>query len=68
MSRTGRKKVQKKQAQSARETAKPVRDRVITFRLSEEEAALIQKTADRVPLARYSRDAVLTRAAADAKK
>ena len=43
------------------------RDRVITFRLSEEEAALIAKAADRVPLARYSRDAILAKAAADAK-
>ncbi len=43
------------------------RDRVITFRISAEEAGLIQKAADRVPLARYSRDAVLARADADAK-
>ncbi len=44
------------------------RDRVITFRISAEEAGLIRKAADRVPLARYSRDAVLASAAADAKK
>jgi hypothetical protein len=44
------------------------RDRVITFRISAEEATLIQKAADRVPLARYSRDAVLARAVVDAKK
>ncbi len=44
------------------------RDRVITFRISAEEAGLIRKAADRVPLARYSRDAVLARASMDAKK
>ena len=44
------------------------RSRVITFRITEAEAALIQKAADRVPLARYSRDAVLARAKSDAKK
>ena len=46
---------------------KPARDHVITFRISSYEAGLIQRAADRVPLARYSRDAVLARAAADAK-
>ena len=44
------------------------RGRVITFRISDAEAALIRKAADRVPLARYSRDAVLARAKSDAKK
>ena len=38
------------------------RDKVITFRISAEEATFIQKAADRVPLARYSRDAVLAAA------
>ncbi len=61
MSRTARKKVQKK-AKPAPKAAKPARDRVITFRLSADEAALIAKAADRAPLARFSRDAVLARA------
>ena len=43
------------------------RDKVITFRISTQEAALIAKSADRVPLARYSRDAVLARAATEVK-
>ena len=42
------------------------RARVITFRISDAEVTLIQQAADRVPLARYSRDAVLARAKADA--
>ena len=44
------------------------RDQVITFRISADETALIKRAADRCPLARYSRDAVLTKAAMDAKK
>ena len=44
------------------------RARVITFRISDDEVTLIQQAADRVPLARYSRDAVLARAKSDAKK
>ncbi len=44
------------------------RTRVITFRINDAEAGLIQRAADRVPLARYSRDAVLARAKSDAKK
>lgn len=43
------------------------RDRVITFPISPDEAALIAKAADRVPLARYSRDAVLVKATAEVK-
>ena len=43
------------------------RDRVITFRISAQEASLIAKAADRAPLARYSRDAVLARAQADTR-
>ena len=44
------------------------RTRVITFRISDGEVGLIQRAADRVPLARYSRDAVLAQAKSDAKK
>ena len=63
------KKARRKQAAPASPKAEPVaRDRVITFRISSDEATLIQKAADRVPLARYSRDAVLARASMDAKK
>ena len=61
------KKVTKKAVEKAAETPVP-RDRVITFRISEDEAALIAKSADRIPLARYSRDAVIARAETDAKK
>ena len=61
MSRTARKKVQKKKAQPAQKTT-AARDRVITFRLSAEEASLIAKAAHREPLARYSRRAVLAHA------
>jgi hypothetical protein len=66
-----RKKVQststKKAAPAAEKPERVQRDRVITFRISEEEASLIAKAADRVPLARYSRDAVLAKAAAETK-
>ena len=61
----------RKSTKAAKATAsgKPMpRGRVITFRISDAEATLIQEAADRVPLARYSRDAVLARAKADAKK
>ncbi len=74
MSRTARKKVQKKKAQarktakSAPKAARPARDRVITFRLSADEAGLIARAADREPLASYSRRAVLTCAEAHAKQ
>jgi len=71
MSRTARKKVQRKKAQPARKTAKSApkaaRDRVITFRLSADEASLIARAADREPLARYSRRAVLAAAEAASK-
>ncbi len=50
-----------------RKVGRVQRDQVITFRLSAEEADLIAKAADRAPLARYSRDAVLARAQQDAK-
>jgi hypothetical protein len=70
--RMARKKVQststtKKAAPAAEKPERVQRDQVITFRLSKEEAAMIAKAADRVPLARYSRDAVLSKAAADTK-
>ena len=56
-------------AAKALASAQPeLRTRVITFRISDTEAGLIQGAADRVPLARYSRDAVLARAKSDAKK
>ena len=59
----------KTKATPARKRADRVsRDRVITFRISEEEATLIAKASDRIPLARYSRDTVLARAATDANK
>ena len=68
---TSRKKATKKAAGKAAQAPKKPRrvsrDRVMTFRISEEEAALIAKAADRIPLARFSRDAVLAKAAADAK-
>ena len=62
-----RKSVSKK----ARTEAKPVatsREQVITFRLSSDEVALIAKAADREPLARYSRRAVLAAAKAASKR
>ena len=62
-----RKSVRKAAKATASAQAQP-RARVITFRISDAEAALIVKAADRVPLARYSRDAVLARAKSDAKK
>jgi len=67
-----RKKVQststtKKAAPAAEKAERVQRDQVITFRISAEESALIAKAADRVPLARYSRDAVLAKATADTK-
>jgi len=67
-----RKKVQsssttKKAAPAAEKPERAQRDQVITFRISAEESALIAKAADRVPLARYSRDAVLAKATADTK-
>ena len=68
---TRNKKTTKKGTKKAAPARKPAervsRDRVITFRISGEEAGLIAKAADRIPLARYSRDAVLAKAAADAK-
>ncbi len=68
MARKPTKKATKKKAALAKATQEQPRDRVITFRISSDEATLIQKAADRVPLARYSRDAVLARASMDAKK
>ncbi len=63
-----RKSVRKKKAASAgRNVERAMRDQVITFRLSADEAALIAKAADRAPLARYSRDAVLACAQQAAK-
>ncbi len=68
MARKSTKQASRKKATPAKARAAQIaRDRVITFRISAAEATLIQKAADRVPLARYSRDAVLARAAADAK-
>ena len=68
MARKSTKKTTKKKAAPAKAQAKQVaRDRVITFRISAEEASRIAKAADRVPLARFSRDAVLAKAAADTK-
>ena len=68
MSRTTRKKVQKTRRAGVGRSKQVARDRVVTFRLSGEEADLIAKAADRIPLARYSRDAVLARAQADTRK
>ncbi len=68
MARKSPKKATTKKAAPAKTAQEQPRDRVITFRISAQEATLIAKAADRVPLARYSRDAVLARAAADAKK
>ena len=56
-------------ATKAKRTAeREPRAKVITFRISDAESTLIQKAADRVPLARYSRDAALARAKSDAEK
>ena len=63
-----RKPVRKQKGGPATPKARVSRDKVVTFRISAEEADLIAKAADRVPLARYSRDAVLVRATADLKK
>ena len=58
-----RKSVRKKKAAPAtKKTARVARRQVVTFRLSDQEAALIAKAADREPLARYSRRAVLAAA------
>ena len=57
----------KKPAPAAEKAERVPRDSVITFRISADEASLIAKAADRVPLARYSRDAVLAKAATDTK-
>ena len=68
MARKSVKKQRKKGVSAQRGAEHVARNRVITFRISADEATLIQNAADRVPLARYSRDAVLAMAAADAKK
>ena len=68
MARKSTKKATKRKAAPAKAAAELPRDRVITFRISATEATVIAKAADRIPLARYSRDAVLARATADAKK
>ena len=59
----------KKQARKAApaKAERSSRGRVVTYRISEAELQLIQKAADREPLARFSRRAVLD-AAAKAKK
>ena len=67
MSTTARKRVQKKKVSQAAGAKQAARDRVVTFRVSADEAALIAKAADRAPLARYSREAVLARAQQAAK-
>ena len=61
------KKAGRKAASAKPKEERVSRARVITFRLSDKEVALIQKAADRIPLARYSRDAVMAKAAADSK-
>ncbi len=61
-----RKSVSKKKKTAAKARA-ATRKQVITFRLSSDEAALIAKAADREPLARYSRRAVLAAAKAASK-
>lgn len=68
MAKTAR-KPPRRPAKSAPQAAESApRHAVITFRISAEEAALIKKAADRIPLARYSRDAILSRAQADTRK
>ena len=66
MSRSSSRKVQKK-ANPVANSSPPARDKVITFRISAQEAAVIQRAADREPVARYSRRAVLACAEAEAK-
>ena len=68
MARKSVRKSAKKATSPQKSGQQQPRARVITFRISDAEVTLIQKAADRVPLARYSRDAVLARATADAKK
>ena len=63
-----RKSVIKKKATVAAKVGAASRKQVITFRLSSEEVALIATAADREPLARYSRRAVLAAAEAAAKR
>ena len=60
----------RKAAPVAEKADRVTRHRVITFRLSQEEADLIATAADREPVARFSRRAVLARAqqAVKAKK
>ena len=68
MARKSVRKSAKKVTSPQKSGERQPRARVITFRISDAEVALIQKAADRVPLARYSRDAVLARAKAETKK
>ncbi len=63
-----RKSVSRKKATTAAKAGVASRTQVITFRLSSDEAALIAKAADREPLARYSRRAVLAAAEAASKR
>ena len=63
-----RKSVTKKKPATAAKAGAASRKQVITFRLSSDEAALIAKAADREPLARYSRRAVLAAAEVAAKR
>ena len=63
-----RKSFSKKKATVAAKADAASRKQVITFRLSSDEAALIAKAADREPLARYSRRAVLAAAEATSKR
>ncbi len=63
-----RKSVGKKKAKTVAPGTAVSRKQVITFRLSSDEAALIAKAADREPLARYSRRAVLAAAEAASKR
>jgi len=57
----------KKTAAPQKSAEREPRANVITFRISDAEVTLIRKAADRVPLARFSRDAALERARADVK-
>ena len=63
-----RKSVSKKKKTTAAKAGAASRKRVITFRLSADEATLIAKAADREPMARYSRRAVLAAAEAAPKR
>ncbi len=63
-----RKSVSKKKKTTAAKAGAASRKRVITFRLSADEATLIAKAADREPVARYSRRAVLAAAEAAPKR